>query len=274
MNDNVDSIKEFLASRLNNVLIGSFLLSWVVSHSRDILIFIFSEKEAKLAILNEYQPTLYSDLMIPLAMSLFYIIIIPIIVVTLKKYITNKIFEHESSAESERQKIHLMAQSSISILNAKASTEYGHQYAFNELGEWITKKNEVMEQLKECKEENAILKNELHEKATSASQYQRNMEYYKSLYEQSIMSIKSAFSQIQNTIYTSPTGFSVLERCGGDSKEYHEHITHQLINITSNLASNINQKPFNMFDLDDRGWEPPIDAESLKCLEEFLRNEK
>lgn len=269
MNDSVNSIKEFLASRLNNVLIGSFILSWIVSHSRQILTFIFSTREEKLLIINEYQPTLLCDLIIPIAISLFYIICIPILGEILKRFVTNKIFRYEVKSESERQKTQLNEQREISILEAKASPEYGHQYAFNELNSWIEDKNGITKQLIDCKAQIDHLKAEVERIYQSEQLFKNHFDYYKTIYESLSMSINASFNRISNIIDTKPNGFTIEEKHGRHSKEFHTKTALEIVTSLLIMAARANDKPNRILSQDDT-WTPPINENSIKCIEKFV----
>ncbi|WP_426698116.1 hypothetical protein ACP6EV_11680 [Aeromonas hydrophila] len=273
MNDSVNSIKEFLASRLNNVLIGSFILSWIVSHSRQILTFIFSTREEKLAIINEYQPTLHYDLIVPIAISLFYIICIPILGEILKRYVTNKIFSLEIETEANRKKIQLMAQSSTSILEAKASNEYGRQYAFNELDEWIKNKNEVAKQLVECEAQIKYLKAEVAQTYQSEQLFKNNCDYYKTVYEQLSRSIDASFKMISNIIDPQQNKFPIEENAEGKydhhSKEFYTNTALEIVSSLLNMAARANDKP-NRIQTPNDTWTPPVNENPIKCIEKFI----
>ncbi|HCT5133925.1 TPA: hypothetical protein OTZ50_003726 [Aeromonas hydrophila] len=269
MNDSVNSIKEFLASRLNNVLIGSFILSWIVSHSRQILTFIFSAREEKLHIINEYQPTLLCDLIIPIAISLFYIICIPILGEILKRFVTNRIFRYEVQSEAKRQETQLIEQSKTSILEAKASSEYGRQYAFNELNSWIEDKKEITKQLIECKSQIEYLKTENTRIYQSEMLFKNNCDYYKTNYEQLSRSLDASFNRISNIIDAQPNGFTIEERYGRHHKDFYTKTTLEIVSSLINMAERANDKTIRVLSPDDT-WTPPVNENAIKCIEKFI----
>ena len=88
MKDALKSIKDITISRLNNPIIGAFVISWVMLNINGFSTFLLESSEGKLKIIQGKEWSLIYDLLIPFIISLFYLFLLPILN-AIHEYITD-----------------------------------------------------------------------------------------------------------------------------------------------------------------------------------------
>jgi hypothetical protein len=268
--EGVNAFKEILTTRLNNILIGSFILSWVAFHAREILFFIYSSNEVKLYILRAYSPSLYDDFIWPMAMTLSYISLLPLISWVIKKCVTNQIFKLEHGAEISRLKTSYKGRKDVAMLAVESTSEYAERYANNNISVWIAERDSTIQELEKYKEENENIKKELIKLKEDDAERRREFGYYKSLYERCVTSVNQAMIILANVQATSPESFSIRNTYGTESLEYSKHILMQLISMIQGITHTINTPPPIPFSTASANWVPPINQVSLNHLSEIF----
>lgn len=266
----IDSIKSAVNSRMNNVLIGSFFLSVAMMNSRGILIFIFSDRTEKIKILRDWEIDYTMDLLIPLALTFLYITAVPLISVSVKKHITNRIYRKEQEAERARQLISHQGMLEVALAAAESTPENAESIVRNRINEWIAEKAETHSKLKRAEEENNKLVRQVTNQNQDINELKKSLIYYTSLYERATTSIGSLSSLIDNLNNPSSRMMSIIS---DDKAEYRDWIILQLTSAISHIMETINSKPLITVDewtppRDD--WHPPIDERIVSNLSEYI----
>jgi len=267
--EGVNTFKEIIITRLNNILIGSFILSWVAFHAREILFFIYSSSEVKLYMLRAYSPSLNDDLLWPMAITLAYISLLPLFSWAIKKCITNQIFKLEHGAEISRLKTSYRGRKDVAILAAESTSEYAERYANNNISVWIAERDSTIQELEKYKEENDSIKKELTKLKEDDTERRRELGYYMSLYQRSVTSVNQAMMSISNSLNTSPECMSIKLTHGENSIEYNKYISMMVVSLMRGITHSMNTSPPIPFETQEN-WLPPIDQRPLAQLSEAL----
>lgn len=144
MKDFLSALNSALTSRINNPVIGAFLLSWMFFNATDILIFILSSTPEKIAILSGNSTSLpvpsetpkWDYFIAPVILALGYIFLIPYIQHHLDKlkfkFIDKKRIESHNERELERYK----AMAKVSKERVKTSDELNRAISIKDLENW------------------------------------------------------------------------------------------------------------------------------------------
>lgn len=79
MKDLLKSLKDNATSRLNNPIIGAFVLSWMFLNINGVARFILESNQGKLDIINNKSWGFTDDLAVPFLVSIGYLVILPIL---------------------------------------------------------------------------------------------------------------------------------------------------------------------------------------------------
>ncbi|ELA9293056.1 hypothetical protein QUO15_004523 [Vibrio parahaemolyticus] len=79
MNQIITSIHETTLNRIRNPIIGTFVFSWLLLNIKGVAYFLLSSVERKINIIKSWNPTLESDFGIPAAVTIAYLILLPLI---------------------------------------------------------------------------------------------------------------------------------------------------------------------------------------------------
>lgn len=75
----LNSLQENTLSRLKNPIIGAFIFSWSIWNVSDVIIFILSDTESKLKIIQTSKMTVYDNLLAPLFICSLYLFALPLL---------------------------------------------------------------------------------------------------------------------------------------------------------------------------------------------------
>ncbi|WP_368180187.1 hypothetical protein [Aeromonas sp. R5-2] len=262
MIDKLKDINDIVTSRFNNIIIGSFLTSFVMMNSRGLAIFIFSDNATRVSILKGWEIDYIKDLLIPLLLIAFYIIVIPIISILVKKHITNRIYKEEQDVERSRLLISLTGMQDVAIATAKSTTAYAEKYVDNQIKQWIDEREEKTTALDAARKKNNSLEEENKELTASESSFKSSSDYYSMLYDRSIGSINNIGIVIGDINHTSPASRHIKETFGSNSIEWYHYLTQQIIGAIK-YAIEVNNNPPTTTHGD---WTKPISATFAKEL--------
>ncbi len=263
----IDSIKDAIASRMTNILLGSFIISAAAMNSRGILTFIFSEKPEKLLIIKNWQFNFTHDVLIPLFVTVIYTTAIPYISSLYKKKVTNTIYKKEQDAERDRIKISLAGMRDIARQKAETSDENADLYVKSKIEEWEREREKTISELNKHKDELQQKTNEINDLEMQANQSKEDAIYYGNLYDRAISSIKGFRSTINELIHPSPKLLVSLEE---KQVEYKDHIILMLVKNLELILKDINESPSAPI----KEWKPPIDKEIISTLSEYIESRK
>jgi len=267
----IDKIKDFqevIASRFNNVIVGSLVLSSIMMNARGILIFIYSDKDAKLGILRNWKLDVFNDLIIPIGLALFYLVVIPLVSAFIKKNITNEIYKREQEAEREKILISLSGMQEVAVATVKSTSEYADEITKHEIQEWLNERDAIRLELQEIKSENILLKNNIEIKTREESRLSTSLTYYSMLYERCIDSLRQVGRSINETneITQNVELNDNNNRYTEKSNENKYFIIKQLGNALKQAFEVNNARPASTFG----DWEQPIPTTLTKALESML----
>lgn len=268
MIEKVKDFQELMASRFNNVIVGSVVLSSMMMNARGILIFIYSDKDARLSILRNWELNVFYDLIIPIILSSFYIVIVPWISAIIKKKITNKIYKQEQDAERDKILISLNGMQDVAVATVKSTSEYAEKLANDEIQRWLTEREQTCSELQAIKSENILLKSKNEELAKSESNLSTSLTYYSMLYERCVNSI----NQIGKSIHKINDDVQ-NKNFNNNSSRYKDEINEQKHNIIKQMTSALIQafEANNIRPASTLGdWEPPIPTALTEALESML----
>ena len=266
--EKVKDFQELIASRFNNVIVGSVVLSSMMMNARGILIFIYSDKDARLSILRNWELNVFYDLIIPIILSSFYIVIIPWISAIIKKKITNKIYKQEQDAERDKILISLNGMQDVAVATVKSTSEYAEKLANDEIQRWLTEREQTCSELQAIKSENILLKSKNEELAKSESNLSTSLSYYSMLYERCTNSINQIGKSILKINYDVQN-----KNFNNNSSRYKDEINEQKHNIIKQMTSALIQafEANNIRPASTLGdWEPPIPTALTEALESML----
>lgn len=258
MIENIKDIQEILKSRFGNVIIGSVILSSIMMNARGILIFIFSDKNARLSILRDWKFDFIMDLIIPIFISSIYIVVIPWISAFIKKKITNEIYKREQDAERDRILIDLTGMQDVAVATAKSTSEYAEKFASNEIQTWLNEKEQTRSELADVRAENILLKSKNEDLTRIESSLSNSSSVNAMLYERCLTSMTHMTNVIQSINNASLTTRVIKNgyEYNADSVEYKDYIIQQLLRAAKYMFELNNNKPINT----TGEWMPPLNA--------------
>ncbi|MDX7892691.1 hypothetical protein SJU70_15750 [Aeromonas caviae] len=262
----IEDIRGVVISRMNNVLMGGFIISAIMMNSRGILIFIYSDKLGKINILKNWEINVANDIMIPLALTFIYVTAIPLISSLFKKHIANKIYEKEHDAELDRLLISHRDMSQVSIAAAESTMENADFIVKSRVREWLNEKENTLSELSECKKHIDIITAEFTERMKDRDELNERSTYYASLYERMSLLINSLQPITNELLYPSQHLQNMLANA---PTEYNKYIVTQFIKGIKNLAENVNRAPLNTA----IKWHPPVDEAWISALSEYINKQ-
>lgn len=264
----IDNIKAVIISRMNNVLVFSFLISFTMVNSREILIFIYSDKIEKINILKNWQFNSTYDILLSLLMAFIYVTIIPLSTALFTKHIANRIYKIEHEVEQKRKLISYEGMGEVEMARAKGTAEYADLCLKNEILEWQKQKEETIQKLDSCEHQIKHITEECDSLKAAAHKSQESALYYQSLYERTQISMRGLCESIYDLNESSSS--RLFER-DTESLEFKKHIIAELSTKIMRMFESINAKPSfgRPFDT-DREWQPPIDNTILSALSKYI----
>lgn len=263
--DKIKDLQDIIASRVNNALVGSFIISFIVMNSRGILTFIYSNNTNKINIVQSWKVHYTNDLLIPFTFSIIYLTVIPLFSSLFKRYITNWIFEQEQIAERQR----LLIMQDVAVAAIKSTHAYAEKFTENEIKNWIDERESTLENLEELKKSNKILKNDVEQLTKNVSDLKASTTYYSFLYERCISSINRLGTSVQSLNSTDPFAYTMRLKYGEQSSEYKDFIISLFADKIKTLFKTINEKPMTIIE----EWMPPIHTSSIEAISLYLKIE-
>ncbi|MFM5583271.1 hypothetical protein ACET8Y_11220 [Aeromonas veronii] len=263
MIDKIKDMQEIIISRINNAIVGGFLISFTVVNSRGILTFIYSDRLKKLQILNDWKLDYYSDVFIPMVITFAYMTILPLCSSYFQKKVTNKIYEKEQEADREKKLIGYRGMESVAISAVKSTHEYADKFVSNELQSWINERESTLTELNKIKTEFEKVKNSNDILTKKESSLKLSQTYYAALYERCINSMNSLSNAVQNITNTNDSVISSVYQHNKNSIEHKNAIIKELVIKIKEMIEVNNSRPTASTD----DWVPPLND---KFLDELL----
>lgn len=144
MNNLLASLSSTVTNRLRTPIIGAFLLSWFFWNGLEILLFLYSSSESKIAILSGSSTTLpipsqtpYKDYFFaPAFLALVYTFVIPVIQHQVDKYKYLIIDERREKSKNSRDKDKFQRLAEVSEMRVRASDEFNRELSLRNLDNW------------------------------------------------------------------------------------------------------------------------------------------
>lgn len=269
MIDKIKDLQDLIVSRVNNALIGSFLISLLMMNSRGILTFIYSDNANKINIVKNWELSYTNDLLIPFAFSIMYLTVIPLFSSLFKIYITNWVFGKEQEAERQRLLISHKDMKDVAVAAIQSTQAYAEKFTDNEIQSWIDERRSTLETLAELTASHNKLKDEVERLIKSESDLKASVSYYSVLYERCVNSITQLGSSVQALNSTNPFAHTVRLKYGEQSIAYKDFIILQFADNIKTLFKSINNKPMSKIE----DWNPPISKASMDAISLYLRIE-
>ncbi|OHY89448.1 hypothetical protein BI375_23640 [Vibrio rotiferianus] len=71
------SLKDTATTRLKNPILGAFVFCWMSINIKGLAVFLLSDNNNKLHIVKSWQPNIFDDAVLPLSLTIAYLVILP-----------------------------------------------------------------------------------------------------------------------------------------------------------------------------------------------------
>lgn len=147
MKDLLKSLKDNATSRLNNPIIGAFVLSWMFLNINGVARFILESNQGKLDIIKSKTWGFTDDLLIPFSVSVGYLVILPILN-TLYSFIhDNCIGQVRDRNSNKAQKDAFIRRKETVCAKIESTDEYVVKLKDKELELWAEQKLELIREI-------------------------------------------------------------------------------------------------------------------------------
>lgn len=121
-----------MSNRMKTPLIGTFALCWIAYNHDHVAKLLFSDNPARIKLIEETPFILESDLLIPIGLSLLYLLAIPLAQLGIDKFKYWLVEERRVRTHHSQQLEKYRSQTQVAKQQAKASTEYWHELNRNQ----------------------------------------------------------------------------------------------------------------------------------------------
>ncbi|WP_342058585.1 hypothetical protein [Aeromonas sp. OTU364] len=147
MKDLLKSLKDNATSRLNNPIIGAFVLSWMFLNINGVARFILEGNQGKLDIIKNKSWVFTDDLVIPFLVSIGYLVILPILNAVYSFIHDNCIDKVRDENSNKAQKDAFLRRKETVSAKIESTDEYVVKLKDKELDLWAEQKLELIREI-------------------------------------------------------------------------------------------------------------------------------
>jgi len=147
MKDLLKSLKDNATSRLNNPIIGAFVLSWMFLNINGVARFILESNQGKLDIINNKNWGFTDDLVIPFLVSIGYLVLLPILNAVYSFIHDNCIDKVRDENSNKAQKDAFLRRKETVSAKIESTDEYVVKLKDKELDLWAEQKLELIREI-------------------------------------------------------------------------------------------------------------------------------
>ena len=147
MKDVLKSLKDNATSRLNNPIIGAFVLSWMFFNINGVARFILESNQGKLDIIKNKSWGVTDDLLIPFSVSVGYLVILPILNTLYSFRHDNCIDQVRDRNSNKAQKDAFIRRKETVCAKIESTDEYVVKLKDKELELWAGQKLELIREI-------------------------------------------------------------------------------------------------------------------------------
>lgn len=147
MKDLLKSLKDNATSRLNNPIIGAFVLSWMFLNINGVARFILEGNQGKLDIIKNKNWVFTDDLVIPFLVSIGYLVLLPILNAVYSFIHDNCIDKVRDENSNKAQKDAFLRRKETVSAKIESTDEYVVKLKDKELDLWAEQKLELIREI-------------------------------------------------------------------------------------------------------------------------------
>lgn len=136
------AVEDAVAERLKTPIIATFIFSWILVNHSFVLEFMFESLENKVLLAKGLSFDLNTDVIFPIGISLFYILVVPALQLSLEQLVLHSLGEKRREHDSK-----------VSRNAVTSSKDYQQKLVDKELEEWSAQKKELELKLAELEAE-------------------------------------------------------------------------------------------------------------------------
>lgn len=128
----ISSVKDNINTRLKNPLIGAFVFCWVSLHIKGVSVFLLVDTPMKIDILHNKHWLLWGDAILPLLLSITYLITLPLV---------HLIYDHFDSGWLTPKRLEISKKKTVA--QVRAEVNYVRDYEYSNLSAVIDGKDKL-----------------------------------------------------------------------------------------------------------------------------------
>ena len=162
----INSLQENTTNRLKNPLIGAFVFSWTIWNSSDLLVFLLSASERKIALVEQAKFNLTNDLFAPFGLTLMYLLLVPVLNMLYERLIDGVVNKHRNAFNQKTLQQHYYTVKKTTIAKLDSDEEENRKLRDRQLDTWADEKRQMSESVigfrREYSEKMARIDNEIN----------------------------------------------------------------------------------------------------------------
>ncbi|WP_146161607.1 hypothetical protein [Vibrio splendidus] len=141
----INSLQENTTNRLKNPLIGAFVFSWTIWNSSDLLVFLLSNKEQKIALVEHAKFDLINDFLAPFGFTLLYLLLVPVLNMLYERLIDGVVNKHRNAFNQKTLQQHYYTVKKTTIAKLDSDEEENRKLRDRQLDRWADEKRQMSE---------------------------------------------------------------------------------------------------------------------------------
>ncbi|EHU8078653.1 hypothetical protein KZN62_003677 [Vibrio cholerae] len=149
----INSLQENTLNRLRNPLIGAYVFSWTIWNSSDLLVFLLTSNEKKISIVQEATFNKIDDFLAPLALTLIYLLLIPVLNMLYERLIDGVVNKHRNAFNQRTLQQHYFTVKKTTIAKLDSDEDENRKLRDRQLDKWAEEKRLMSETIISFKRE-------------------------------------------------------------------------------------------------------------------------
>ncbi|WP_318504280.1 hypothetical protein [Photobacterium leiognathi] len=151
----INSLQENTVSRLKNPLVGAYVFSWTIWNITDVILFILSSNAERIIMINKSEFEVTNDLLFPLAISLVYLLVIPILNMLYERIVDGVINKYRNAFKQKTLQEHYYTVKRTTIAKLDSDEEENRKLRDRQLDTWMDEKKRMSETIIQFRAEHA-----------------------------------------------------------------------------------------------------------------------
>ncbi|MBD0785455.1 hypothetical protein HUO09_03830 [Vibrio sp. Y2-5] len=151
----LNSLQENTISRLKNPLVGAYVFSWTIWNITDVIVFLLSDTNGKIAMVKGSTFEVHNDFLVPLGLCFIYLVFVPVLNMCYERIVDGVINKRRNAFKQKTLQDHYYSVKRTTVAKLDSDEEENRKLRDRQLDNWVVEKQKMSETIIQFRSEHA-----------------------------------------------------------------------------------------------------------------------